>query len=110
MRIHYLFIVFFCFFLNSCGLKGPLYIPIEKKQEAVSANTKPTEQNTQETRIVLEEKKVRSDEPISENLTVNEYQTEFNEELKKEIDVADAKSKKGSAKNKLRYERMNLCK
>jgi predicted small lipoprotein YifL len=99
MRIHYLFIVFFCFFLNSCGLKGPLYIPIEKKQEVVSANTKPTEQNAQETRIVLEEKKVRSDEPISENLTVNEYQTEFNEELKKEIDVADAKSKKGSAKN-----------
>lgn len=91
--------MFFCFLLNSCGLKGPLYIPVEKKQAVVSASMKPTEQNTQETRIVLEEKKVRSDEPISENLTVNEYQTEFNEELKKEIDVADTKSKKGSANN-----------
>ena len=82
-----LIFIFSCFFIVSCGLKGPLYMPVQKsvenKGDVDKKATTKIEESKQTSKVVLDDSNVKIDNPL---LIENIIDTELDGELIEEKD------------------------
>ena len=82
-----LIFIFSCFFIVACGLKGPLYIPVQKsvenKGDVDKKATTKIEESKQTSKVVLDDSNVKIDNPL---LIENIIDTELDGELIEEKD------------------------
>ena len=82
-----LIFIFSCFFIVACGLKGPLYMPVQKsvenKGDVDKKATTKIEESKQTSKVVLDDSNVKIDNPL---LIENIIDTELNGELIEEKD------------------------
>ena len=82
-----LIFIFSCFFIVACGLKGPLYMPVQKsvenKGDVDKKATTKIEESKQTSKVVLDDSNVKIDNPL---LIENIIDTELDGELIEEKD------------------------
>ena len=82
-----LIFIFSCFFIVACGLKGPLYMPVQKsvenKGDVDKKATTKIEESKQTSQVVLDDSNVKIDNPL---LIENIIDTELDGELIEEKD------------------------
>lgn len=82
-----LIFIFSCFFIVACGLKGPLYMPVQKsvenKGDVDKKATTKVEESKQTSKVVLDDSNVKIDNPL---LIENIIDTELDGELIEEKD------------------------
>ena len=63
-----LIFIFSCFFIVACGLKGPLYMPVQKsvenKGDVDKKATTKIEESKQTSKVVLDDSNVKIDNPL----------------------------------------------
>ena len=90
-----LIFIFSCFFIVACGLKGPLYMPVQKsvenKGDVDKKATTKIEESKQTSKVVLDDSNVKIDNPL---LIENIIDTELDGEIIEEKDKLEVKKKK----------------
>ena len=101
-----LIFIFSCFFIVACGLKGPLYMPVQKsvenKGDVDKKATTKIEESKQTSKVVLDDSNVKIDNPLLiENIIDNELDYELIEEKDKlEVNEDNKNESIKSDKNK----------
>ena len=85
-----LIFIFSCFFIVACGLKGPLYMPVQKsvenKGDVDKKATTKIEESKQTSKVVLDDSNVKIDNPL---LIEEKDKLEVNEDNKNESIKSD---------------------
>ncbi len=101
-----LIFIFSCFFIVACGLKGPLYMPVQKsvenKGDVDKKATTKIEESKQTSKVVLDDSNVKIDNPLFiENIIDTELDGELIEEKDKlEVNEDNKNESIKSDKNK----------